>query len=263
MMGHKICFMVKYGQLSLNYTCYPLSRALRVFLSTAQAFSGLNGSPPNKTTHLRLICISGRVTLSRDIFTQNLNWVINLLIENCYLENDLPSGLLESLTSLRSLAIMGSNGVIEGAVASDSLAGMTGLLSISINAQVSYGSLPSGVFDGLVNLTMIHLRNAALDVIPLDLFKGLVNLKWIHLSYNNLQTLPSGLFDDLISLMSVGLDNNPWNCSCELMWLLDWANIAGLMLYFLHNTCCSYKYIQKKFNDSNTFGTMKLCSRQG
>ena len=213
-----------------------------MFISTTQAFSGLNGSPPNQTTHLRLICISGKVTLSRDIFTQSLNWVINLLIENCYLENGLPSRLLENLTSLRSLTIMGSNGVIEGAVASDSLAGMTGLVSISINAQVSYGSLPTDFFDGLVNLTMIHLRNAALDFIPLDLFKGLVNVKWIHLSNNNLQTLPSGLFDDLVSLTSVVLDNNPWNCSCELMWLLDWSNIAGLMLCFHHNTRCLHRF---------------------
>ena len=34
MIGHKICFMEKYGQLSLNYPCYPfLSGALYIMMN--------------------------------------------------------------------------------------------------------------------------------------------------------------------------------------------------------------------------------------
>ena len=35
-------------------------------------------------------------------------------------------------------------------------------------------------------------------------------------------------------------------------------NVSQIIEYF---SCCTYKVIQPNFNGSNTFGTMKICSR--
>lgn len=76
------------------------------------------------------------------------------------------------------------------------------------------------------NLTSINLSESELNLIPPKLFSGLVNLEKIYISQNNLQTLPSGLFDELHSLQYLWLSGNPWNCSCELIWLLDVPQIT-------------------------------------
>ena len=201
---------------------------MQVLFFILQAFSGLQGPITNKDTFIKLYCITGKTQLRREIFTANLDWVIDLLIFNCYIEAGLPPRLLEDLSSLRYLTIIGSNVVIDGVVAPDTLAGLTNLQRISVNSPVVSGRLPSGFFDGLKNLTQIHLRNAELTSIPPNWFTGLVSVETIFLSDNNLQTLPPGLFDELGSLQYVALYNNPWNCSCELMWLLHWEHITGL-----------------------------------
>ena len=203
---------------------------MQVLFFTPQAFSGLHGPITNKATFIKLYCITGKTQLRREIFTPNLDWVINLLIFNCYIETGLPPRLLENLSSLRYLTITGSNVVIDGVVAPDTFAGLTNLQRISVNSPVVSGILPPGFFDGLKNLTQIHLRDSELTSIPPNWFNGLVSLEMIFLSDNNLQTLPPGLFDELGSLKFVALYNNPWSCSCELMWLLNWAHITGLIL---------------------------------
>ena len=195
------------------------------FFFTSQAFSGLNGPLENRKTYIYLNCNKGRMRLTKDIFTQNLQWVMKLKILNCYLENDLPSRLLETLHNLNDLVVR--LGEIEGHVAHDTLAGLTNLQRITIQAPIKTETLPPGFLGGLLNLTKITLRNAELDYIPSNLFSGLESLEWISLSYNKLHTLPQGLFDGLKSLAYIFLNGNPWNCTCDFMWLLDWSHIAG------------------------------------
>lgn len=196
-----------------------------MFLFTPQAFSGLNGPNKNGETYIYLVCNEDNTRLLGGIFTKNLHWVTELQIYFCIIENGLPSRLLENLTSLNYFAVSGSR--IEGLVARDTLAGLTNLQRITINTQIEDGKLPPGLFDGLNNLILIDLRFARLNVICPNWFDGLVTLQTIYLYSNNLQTLPQGLFDELISLKNVDLRLNPWNCSCELTWLLDWSNITG------------------------------------
>ena len=172
-------------------------------------------------------CNSGSTSLSRDIFTSNLHRLTQLYFLGCYIDNGLPSRLLENLKSLSVLVIHGTGSVIEGLVSHDTLAGLPNLQLIVLNTVVTAGRLPSLFFDGLETLTTINLMSANLDFIPSNWFNGLVGLRRIFLHFNNIRTLPPGLFDGLNSLTVVQLHGNPWNCSCELMWLLGWSNITG------------------------------------
>ena len=199
---------------------------------TPQAFSGLNGSLTNRETYIHMSCGNGKTRLFREIFTPNLHWVRDLRIYRCYLENGLPSRLLENFKSLQLLYIW--KGGIEGNIAPDALIGLTNLQYITLQTQIRNGSFSSVLFDGLTTLISIDLKDAQLSVIPPNSLNGLVNLKQLHLSDNNLATLPPGLFDGLRSLTNVNLANNPWNCSCPLMWLIDWLHITGLFTIYIN-----------------------------
>ena len=193
--------------------------------STPQAFSGLNGPLTDIKTTMYLNCYKGETILSRDIFTPNLHWLEDLRIYQCYLQDGLPSRLLENLKNLKKLSLW--KGGIDGMVVHDALAGLTNLQFIVLQAPLSNGTFPAGLFDGLKNLTWIDLRDEQLDLIPPKWFDNLFSLKTIILNNNNLRSLPAGLFDDLRSLNQVLLENNPWHCSCELTWLLDWSHYTG------------------------------------
>lgn len=203
-----------------------------------QAFIGLNGSLTNSTTSMRLNCITGcNPRLSRDIFTANLYWVMKLQIFNCDFENGLPERMFENMKRLNSLKII--SGKIDEYVAKDILSGLTELREIIVEAPFMNITLPSGLFDGLENLTDIFLRYANLEIIPPNWFDGLVNLKHIQLHNNNIRTLPQGLFDELTSLTTVTLNNNPLDCSCGLAWLLGWSDITGYKFSVVHILFCS------------------------
>ncbi|XP_067861657.1 platelet glycoprotein Ib beta chain [Heptranchias perlo] len=44
----------------------------------------------------------------------------------------------------------------------------------------------------------------------------------IKLNNNKLSAIPNGLFDPLQYLRSVSLDNNPWTCDCNILYLRSW-----------------------------------------
>ena len=190
----------------------------------------MNGTHANTDTYFDLKCINGGFTrLSRDIFTPNLHWIKNLRIYECFLENGLVSRLLENLEGLNSLYIR--DGGLLGPVAEDALAGLTNLQNVLFRLPVKDETLPAGLFSGLTNLYKIEMRYTELNFIPPNWFDGLQGLQRINIYDNNLQTLPLGLFEGLSSLTYVRLYKNPWDCSCGLKWLLDWADFTGLILF--------------------------------
>ena len=51
-------------------------------------------------------------------------------------------------------------------------------------------------------------------------FKGSENLRWLNLAQNNLTKVPMEI-QDLIHLEKLWLSGNPFDCNCEMTWMID------------------------------------------
>lgn len=110
-------------------------------------------------------------------------------------------------------------------------------------------TIENGTFSFAFNLETLHLEKNYLKALAIDVFKNLTLLKNLDLSFNQLEDLDPRVFDPLKSLQvlnlannkltsfpvwsftelpsitSLGLNYNPWNCSCDFTakyrdWLL-------------------------------------------
>ena len=72
----------------------------------------------------------------------------------------------------------------------------------------SLTELPEGIFDDLVNLSVLHLFGNRLQSLRSDLFDHNFRLTTLQLQNNSLRDLPSGLFDNNVNMVSLPLHSN-------------------------------------------------------
>lgn len=68
----------------------------------------------------------------------------------------------------------------------------------------------------------------------------------IRLSNNKLSAIPNGLFDTLYHLRSVALDNNPWTCDCNILYLRSWLLKQEDRSPYKHLSCSSPAELQSR-----------------
>ncbi|KAK0138715.1 SLIT and NTRK-like protein 6 [Merluccius polli] len=79
-----------------------------------------------------------------------------------------------------------------------------------------------GTFNPLPNLRLLSLNNNLLSALPPQIFRN-APLTKLNLRKNLLMHLPvSNVLDQLESLEQIYLEDNPWDCSCDLLSLKQW-----------------------------------------
>ncbi|XP_051623923.1 platelet glycoprotein Ib beta chain [Manacus candei] len=68
----------------------------------------------------------------------------------------------------------------------------------------------------------------------------------IHLGYNRLTSIPSGLFDNLKSLQVVYLQGNPWDCTCDILYLRSWLQWQQNRTLYRDVRCSSPRHLQHR-----------------
>lgn len=91
-------------------------------------------------------------------------------------------------------------------------------------------SLRESNFVSLSKLEHLDLSHCQIDSIEAGSFRGIQYLKSLKLNNNRLTTLASNVFVDIPPLYTIALENNPWNCDCELRPLHRWISDNNMLL---------------------------------
>ncbi|XP_061092362.1 SLIT and NTRK-like protein 6 [Conger conger] len=85
----------------------------------------------------------------------------------------------------------------------------------------------SWTFNTMPNLKLLYLNNNLLQTLPSHVFHN-VPLARLNLRKNLFMHLPvSSVLDQLLSLEQIYLEDNPWDCSCDLVALKQWVGKLG------------------------------------
>lgn len=124
-----------------------------------------------------------------------------------------------SLSSLKKLYLNGNR--IEKLV-STMFVGLHNLEYLYLEYNLIKEIAP-GTFNPLPNLKLLSLNNNLLSSLPAQIFRN-VPLAKLNLRKNLFMHLPvSNVLDQLDSLEQIYLEDNPWDCSCDLLSLKQWV----------------------------------------
>ncbi|XP_076008635.1 SLIT and NTRK-like protein 6 [Genypterus blacodes] len=124
-----------------------------------------------------------------------------------------------SLSSLKKLYLNGNR--IEKLV-STMFVGLHNLEYLYLEYNLIKEIAP-GTFNPLPNLKLLSLNNNLLSSLPAQIFRN-VPLAKLNLRKNLFMHLPvSNVLDQLNSLEQIYLEDNPWDCSCDLLSLKQWV----------------------------------------
>ncbi|XP_068064934.1 platelet glycoprotein Ib beta chain [Anomalospiza imberbis] len=91
------------------------------------------------------------------------------------------------------------------------------------------------------NITDCSLKNLTVANLP-TAFRPSAEI--IHLGSNRLTSIPNGLFDNLRSLQVVYLQGNPWDCTCDILYLRSWLQWQQNRSLYRDVRCSSPEHLQ-------------------
>ncbi|KAM4602107.1 SLIT and NTRK-like protein 6 [Polymixia lowei] len=128
----------------------------------------------------------------------------------------------ETFLSLSSLKKLYLNGNRMEKLVSTMFVGLHNLEYLYLEYNLIKEIAP-GTFNPLPNLKLLSLNNNLLSSLPAQIFRN-VPLTKLNLRKNLLMHLPvSNVLDQLDSLEQIYLEDNPWDCSCDLLSLKQWV----------------------------------------
>ncbi|KAJ8393824.1 hypothetical protein AAFF_G00055530, partial [Aldrovandia affinis] len=132
----------------------------------------------------------------------------------------------DAFLSLGQLKKLHLNGNRLDKVSPGMFAGLRSVEYLYLEYNVIKDILP-GTFDMMQNLKLLYLNNNLLQMLPPQVFRN-VPLTRLNLRKNRFMHLPvSSVLEQLQSLEQVHLEDNPWDCTCDLVALKQWVEKLG------------------------------------
>uniref|UniRef100_A0A8C8RLA0 Immunoglobulin superfamily containing leucine rich repeat n=1 Tax=Pelusios castaneus TaxID=367368 RepID=A0A8C8RLA0_9SAUR len=94
------------------------------------------------------------------------------------------------------------------------------------NIDLSHNQItdfPWGDLHNLSALQLLKMNNNHMAQLPREAFRTLKDLRSLWLNDNKFTTIAEGTLDAMSSLSQLQIYNNPFDCSCGLLWLKRWA----------------------------------------
>ncbi|NWI25042.1 VASN protein, partial [Sula dactylatra] len=97
------------------------------------------------------------------------------------------------------------------------------------------------VLQRLGSLTKLSLAgNARISQLPAEDFHNLHNLQELDISNLNINTIPRDFSSFFPRLRAVTAAGNPFNCICQMSWLVQWVNASNVVLRRPEETRCHF-----------------------
>ncbi|XP_076118928.1 uncharacterized protein tril [Alosa pseudoharengus] len=98
-------------------------------------------------------------------------------------------------------------------------------------------------------ITEIDLRDNFLTDMEQSAFHCLSHLNILKLNNNNISSLDPQVFDSNVQLSYLGLNENPWNCSCGLLRIKQWLESTGSTTASVFVKCCQPDTVRGQYLD--------------
>lgn len=129
--------------------------------------------------------------------------------------------------------------------------------------QIDYNYIThvaANAFGGLRHLEVLILNDNLITTLPVNIFKH-VPLTHLDLRGNQLKVLPySGLLENMNSVVELQLEENPWNCSCELIALKTWLESISYTA-LVGDVVCEFPF-RLHGRDLDEVSKQELCPRR-
>ncbi|GLD56771.1 SLIT and NTRK-like protein 2 isoform X2 [Lates japonicus] len=180
-------------------------------------------APPNKISQLFL---NGNFLsrLSANEFVNYVN-VTSLHLGNNGLQ-EIRTGAFNGLRFLKRLHLNNNNLEV---IKEDTFAGLESLEYLQ--ADYNYiSAIEPGAFSKLNKLKVLILNDNLLLSLPPNIFR-FVLLTHLDLRGNRLKMLPfAGVLEHIGGIMEIQLEENPWNCTCDLIPLKSWLDTISVFV---------------------------------
>ncbi|XP_015256002.1 PREDICTED: SLIT and NTRK-like protein 2 [Cyprinodon variegatus] len=147
----------------------------------------------------------------------------------------IQDGAFENLTNLRRLYL---NGNYIESLSQSLFAGLQSLQYLYLEYNIIKEILPQ-TFNSLHNLQLLFLNNNLLRSLPHNVFAGTM-LTRLNLRNNHFSYLPvEGVLDHLSAFIQIDLQENPWDCTCNIVALKNWMELSSTSVVVNEITCDS------------------------
>uniref|UniRef100_A0A3B3CJG3 SLIT and NTRK-like family, member 2 n=1 Tax=Oryzias melastigma TaxID=30732 RepID=A0A3B3CJG3_ORYME len=147
----------------------------------------------------------------------------------------IQEGAFENLTNLRRLYL---NGNYIESLSQTLFAGLQSLQYLYLEYNIIKEVWPQ-TFNSLHNLQLLFLNNNLLRALPDNVFGGTM-LTRLNLRNNHFSYLPvQGVLDQLSAFIQIDLQENPWDCTCDIVALKNWMELSSTSVVVNEITCDS------------------------
>ncbi len=153
---------------------------------------------------------------------------------------EIKMGAFNGLKNLKRLHLNNNNLEI---IREDTFSGLESLEYLQ--ADYNYiSAIETGAFNKLNKLKVLILNDNLLLSLPNNIFR-FVMLTHLDLRGNRLKMLPfAGVLEHIGGIMEIQLEENPWNCTCDLIPLKAWLDTISVFVgisFVRHHSDCTVK----------------------